>query len=848
MRIIIDMQGAQSASRFRGIGRYSMSLSLAIARNAGEHEIWLVLNAAFQESILSIRHAFNDFIPQKRIRVFEVPSSIYELCSDNSKRARAAELIRESFIEQLKPDVVLITSLFEGYADDAVVSVGLLTSKKNTAIILYDLIPYLYPDTYLPESIQRNYYYRKIESLKKAGLLLSISESARKEGIEALGLLESEVRNISTAVDDVFCPIQLSNEQIENLRQLYGLKRKLVMYAPSGFDIRKNIHALVEAYSQLPGSLRKEYQLVIVGNGVGDYPKKINQIAKKVGLAEDELVFTGHVTDEELIILYNLAILFVFPSKHEGFGLPVLEAMSCGTAVIGSNTTSIPEVIGAEDALFDPESSESIANKMKQALENVEFRKKLQKQAMQQAKIFSWDKTAKWALDALSDLYVNNLSNVTVKNENVISKISKLYTTTESIERDLVLIASSLATNNLNGNSRKLLLDISVIVNGDDKSGIQRVVRSILTEMLKNPPDGYDVQTIYFDGEFYRYAADFMASFFPKIKSPVVEGSVNFQQDDIYLALDLNMNITGIVHDFHKYLQCLGVELYFIVYDILLIQRPDWWPEGASLIFEEWLKNISEVSTGLICISESVANDVRAWMDTNPPKRLSSPYIKSFHLGADIKNSLPSKGEHENAEFVIEQLASTTSFLMVGTLEPRKGYEQTLEAFESLWEEGADVGLVVVGREGWLVGELVKKIRSHSELHKRLFWLEGISDEYLEKVYEASTCLILASEGEGFGLPLIEAAQHKMPIIARNLPVFKEVAGRNAFYFENKRSSRIISSTVLEWLELYRLGDYPKSDEMPWLTWRESTRQLLKILIVEEFLNEEFVSFQINKK
>ena len=108
-----------------------------------------------------------------------------------------------------------------------------------------------------------------------------------------------------------------------------------------------------------------------------------------------------------------------------------------------------------------------------------------------------------------------------------------------------------------------------------------------------------------------------------------------------------------------------------------------------------------------------------------------------------------------------------------------------------------------------------------------LFWLEGISDEYLEKVYAASTCLIAASYGEGFGLPLIEAAQRKLPIIARDIPVFREVAGEHAYYFDS-RDPQGLAHAIEQWLRLYEKGTYPKSDNMPWLTWKESAADLFK--------------------
>ena len=177
--------------------------------------------------------------------------------------------------------------------------------------------------------------------------------------------------------------------------------------------------------------------------------------------------------------------------------------------------------------------------------------------------------------------------------------------------------------------------------------------------------------------------------------------------------------------------------------------------------------------------------------------------------------------------------------LMVGTIEPRKGSLETLNAFDVLWKEGVEANLVIVGREGWTslpdemrrnIPETIKRLRTHPERQNYLFWLEGISDEYLEQVYAASTGLIAASHGEGFGLPLIEAAQYRLPIIARDIPVFREVAGEHAYYFE-ATSPDELGRSVKSWLDLYRRGAHPKSGAIPWLTWSQSARKLTEIVI-----------------
>ena len=112
---------------------------------------------------------------------------------------------------------------------------------------------------------------------------------------------------------------------------------------------------------------------------------------------------------------------------------------------------------------------------------------------------------------------------------------------------------------------------------------------------------------------------------------------------------------------------------------------------------------------------------------------------------------------------------------------------------------------------------------------KRLFWFDGPSDEYLEKIYAASSCLIAASEGEGFGLPLIEAARYGLPILARDIPVFREVAGEHAFYFAAEEPN--LPQAIKDWLSLYRTDSHPKSDVMSSMTWAESGERIKDILL-----------------
>ena len=400
------------------------------------------------------------------------------------------------------------------------------------------------------------------------------------------------------------------------------------------------------------------------------------------------------------------------------------------------------------------------------------------------------------------------------------------------VDADLMGMAESIARSMpLKFRSRQLLVDVSELVQRDSGSGIQRVVRSVLREWMANPPQGLRIEPVYATDavEGYRYARHFVLNFLECPGNVLDDDPIEFASGDIFLGLDLQPQVVATQQAIYQEMRRQGVCVKFVIYDLLPILRPDAFFDGAAQGHAAWLKIVAQ-SDGAICISQSVANELKQWLEVNSIQRDRPFDIDWFHLGADVENSKPSFGLPDDANEVLRSLRSRPTFLSVGTIEPRKGHEQTLAAFELLWQAGQDINLISVGKQGWLVDDLVEKISKHPELGKRLFWLEAISDEYLEKFYAASTCLIAASEAEGFGLPLIEAAQHKLPIIARDIPVFREVGGGQVFYFSGKNPEDL-AGRIQEWLLLYASGQHPKSEDISWLTWKQSAAQLLQRLI-----------------
>ncbi|MGI8933496.1 MAG: glycosyltransferase family 4 protein [Phormidesmis sp.] len=820
-----------------------MSLALAIARNAANHEVWILLNDRFPESVPAARQAFSGLIPRQRIVVFSIPSEVSELNSHKLWLARASEQVREFFVATLHPDIIHISSMFEGWADDVVTSIGGLPDVSlPTSVTLYDLIPLLKPEIYLPTKPLKDYYFRKVESLKRSSLLLAISESSYQEVVDTLDIFPSKVINISAAADQRFTPQRLTDIERQKIFQQYGIQQPFLMYAPGGFDQRKNIQRLIQAYAKLDTATRQQHQLLITGKLPPEIGSDIRQWADLQRLKNHELILTDYVSDDDLTALYSLCKLFIFPSIHEGFGLPALEAMSCGAAVIGSNVSSIPEVIGRRDALFDPYSVEDIFRAMSYGLSNQQFRESLRQDALIQSAKFSWDNSAKIPIQAFEDLALETHQKAGKLSQrasdeqlysHLISELSHIPKLSTQADSELVGLATSIATN-AGFKQRQLLVDISQLVMLDAKTGIQRVVRSILMGLLENPPSPYEVVPVYWDGTDYRQARQFISKLLPDLFSSAavsaIDRIVDIACNDIFLGLDLTAHLAPNTQTILERFRNLGVEIYFVVYDILLIDHPEWWPGDFGITFQRWLEIISELSTGLVCISQATAESVKDWLVYFPPERVDYLAINHFHLGADIDKSVPTGGLPEDSADVLAALQSLPTVLMVGTVEPRKGHAQALNAFDLLWQSDVEVNLVIVGQHGWDVEDLVKRLNTHPELGQRLFWLKGISDEYLSKVYSASTVLLAASLGEGFGLPLIEAAQRQLPIIARDLPVFREVAGNCAFYFDGEQPEQL-AAAVEKWLALYRKGDIPRSTEMPWLTWAESTQQLLNAIL-----------------
>lgn len=264
-------------------------------------------------------------------------------------------------------------------------------AKLKTVVTIHDLAFLLFPENYT--WINGTYLKSMVPaSLKRAARIIVDSENTKKDLISLLSVSEEKIRVIPAGVDESFSPT-IEPDKVAKAKHKYGITGDYILYVGT-LEPRKNIGRLVEAYSRLES--RRDLRLVIAGGKGWLYDELFKKVEE---LKIDESVsFLGYIPRKDLPALYSGAELFVYPSIYEGFGLPVLEAMACGTPVITSNVSSLPEVAGDAALLIDPNNVEELASAIEKLLSDSELRSELMNKGLERAKLFSWERTARETL------------------------------------------------------------------------------------------------------------------------------------------------------------------------------------------------------------------------------------------------------------------------------------------------------------------------------------------------------------------------------------------------------------------------------------------------------------------
>jgi len=366
MRIGIDCR--LYSSNFTGIGRYVHELVDWFIRLNNEekrtHELVLFFN----------NPEFKDFVP---------PNLSVKKVLVNAKHYSFAEQTR--FLKILNKENCDIVH-FPHFNIP-------IFYRKPYIVTIHDLTLSFFPGQKMTKWYHRLAYNWTIKNaVKKAKKVVAVSENTKNDVMEHLKIPEEKIKVIHNGVSDFFRLLQEPAVTKKTLKK-YKIEKQFLLYT-GVWRNHKNLPNLIKAFNILKNQKNINLQLVITGKEDPHYPE-IKEEIKKLNL-ENDIITPGLVSEEELLHIYNAALLYVFPSLYEGFGLPPLESMKCGTPVVASNTSCIPEVCGEDNAIFfDPYSPEKIADKIEYLYKDADLQAELVEKGYQHANKFTWERAAR---------------------------------------------------------------------------------------------------------------------------------------------------------------------------------------------------------------------------------------------------------------------------------------------------------------------------------------------------------------------------------------------------------------------------------------------------------------------
>ena len=373
MRIGVDCHPLQSgSSRSRGIGRYASDLLRSLI-GAGD---WCDFVLYVREDLPMdqipggpnvVRHSYRD---------------------DRSTGAMAIQSAVKDNPHEL--DLLLVLSPHESF-----IEVG--HGFPRAAAVVYDLIPERFPQNYLANDAYRRSYDRYLEAIQDYDLLLAISTWTQRDFIERRGFLADRVVALPIAVDHARFRPAASADILPDRLATMGIKPPYVLHV-GGRDARKGQAELIEAFGLLPRPIRESHQLVYTYGQSEAHKAELSRLAVRQDV---RLLTTGPVSDPDLVALYQHCALFAFPSKGEGLGLPVLEAMACGAPVVTGDNSALSEIVGDAGHRVNASDPPSIMRAIDHLLTDPRHRALMSHAGRRRSLSFNWEHTARVAREAL---------------------------------------------------------------------------------------------------------------------------------------------------------------------------------------------------------------------------------------------------------------------------------------------------------------------------------------------------------------------------------------------------------------------------------------------------------------
>ena len=592
---------------------------------------------------------------------------------------------------------------------------------------------------------------------------------------------------------------------------------------------------LLEAF--LDSSLSNDAKVYLIFAGQlaeDDFGYKLEKAIKKSGLKK-RVRITGYLSDENYIKYLQISNLAIQLRTNSRGGTPkgVLDCLAHGVPVIVNNDASYTDY--PDDVVIKLEADPDVVSITKK-LENLFLQQQHLSQYSQRGRQYveKNHSPTQCAASYAAALHEFSARDNICQASAWVDRLAPIVGGTAAPEADARLASDWFS--NLSRPSwsrRRLYVDVSHIAQSDHETGIQRVVKEIVSALYTSKFCGFEPVAVELkDGNLFEafHWLDSKGLLVAGEKPNGLPVPIEFTKGDVLLMLDSSWEKYTEFSSVFDLARLANVPIITVIYDLLPITLPpEYFVQGGAEWFEGWFQKAVESSDALLCISRATADGVIEYVKNHYPDKKSLK-VGYWHLGSNFQ-SLASTNINND---YINKLKKEEYLLVVGTIEPRKSHALILDVFELLWKSKLDLKLCVAGKKGWLVDDLMTRIQAHPEFGKRLIFIENPNDSEMAELYKFTTGLIFLSRGEGFGLPLIEAANYGVPIICSNIPVFREIAGAYATYVDLD-SAQSISHEIIKWYALKNTGEIPDSRAMPKLDWEESSECLLDVVLEENW-------------
>lgn len=635
---------------------------------------------------------------------------------------------------------------------------------------------------------------------------------------------------------------------------------------------------IIRAFAYYHQHMEANSRLILVGNpAMAAYDSKLRAYAEMLGIG-DKVVFAGHIPFRDILAFYHLADIFLCLSEHEGFCVPLLEAMYFHVPILAYAAAAVPETLGEGAALLTSKHPQHVARCMDRILHSKGTAERLVACQDRQLARFAttaveerfrrclhlflrhgdlsgmagdWEtvspvtsesffESAAGLVQADREPGLPEFAEVPAETPLKVTGIKAKfkYRFLKPIYKKIVRRSPALANAVRNGlydaayllkpasmnlqewphREPHILVETTLISDFDAQTGIQRVVNNICQGLCRLQPRTMAVRVD--KGQFRTSRAYLRRLGVPQgegqeQKMSVIPGDVVFLLDSSWADFS---RLRKLVRRAHKQ----GCPAYTVIHDLFPVQYPELSHTALFVtIFRKWLAFVLSDVDGIICNSKTTADVVASYCREHGLRRSRPLQLHYMPMGFDLRESHGPVRPGLSA-FV----AQRPTFLMVGTVSPRKGHLVALRALEKLLAEGQDVQLLIIGKNGWSSREFMDFLGRDARLEEHVLWLLDASDAELQWAYKHTAAMIAASRDEGFGLPLIEAAYFGLPVIASDIPIFHEVTGDRADFFR-AMDAESLSKTWAAWLQT---DAHPDTGRIRLYTWQEASQAVLDIL------------------